>query len=215
MRLSEIKYTVPDSIKLKIKSKLSSAGYTKLGSGVDSQVWAKHSDTVIKILVPQEGTAITAFRSFLMFYTFCQAHADNPHLPKFQIIEGAHFSKFKIEGKVFYQIAMERLLPLSGINKWLGLEMFMGIRKRKPFEKWYTEKLETGFSYGNLSWAKINALLQDPKFKVSAASLYKVMEEITAYIAKKDYDLDLDNYNNYMQRADGTIVIIDPWAGRI
>jgi hypothetical protein len=95
-----------------INKLMKQAGYHKMGSGTDSLVFARDAGSVIKIIAPEHGEYGAADNTFLQWYKFCQKNKGNPHLPKFVEIQGQHHANFKLGGKVFRQIAMEKLKPL-------------------------------------------------------------------------------------------------------
>jgi hypothetical protein len=199
----------------KIAATMKKAGYKKLGSGADASVYAKDAGTVIKILMPESGNLGTAERTFLEFYNFVQQFPGISNLPKFYKIQGQHFTKFEIDGEEFYQIAMEHLYP---INNSLDEGMVWQL---------------SDYAVKDISWETIYKELQDPeqwmglapdladnfvnavknftdKQKHDYAYLFTLMQLLyrTGKAKKLFWDLHTDNI---MQRADGTLVIVDPW----
>lgn len=186
-------------------------GYSKIGSGADSTIWAKDDSHVIKILMPEdEGSQ--AVEVFKKFYEFCQERSDIPCLPVFN-----EYNAIDVLDKEYIQIDMERLYPI----------------KKNTFEEamiWY---LSDYVAHGT-PWPQVKQELSDPHpwinshwprradqlaAKVSSLSganesawnlLYSVMAMLykTGRINKLGWDLHTENV---MRRANGQLVIIDPW----
>lgn len=203
-----------ESHKEKIEATMQKAGYKKLGSGADASVYAKDAGTVIKILMPETGKMAAAERTFLEFYNFVQKLQGVPNLPRFYKIQGQHYAKFNIDGEEFYQIAMEQLYPI----------------KEGSLEEGMVWQL-ADYAVKNISWENVYRELQDPeqwkawhdpdkfvnavrnftdKQKHDYAYLFTLMQLLyrTGQAKKLFWDL---HTANMMQRADGTLVVVDPW----
>jgi len=202
----------------KVYAKLRELGYMKLGSGQDATVWAKDEHSVIKILMPTNGSISAADKSFLSFYSFCKAHATNPFLPKFIDVGGENHAVFTLNRVSYRQIAMERLRPI----------------KHNSFEEamvWLLSDL----CDSNRSWAEVVDTLSDPESWENPST--PIMSKMPQLVLSKlkntqvnaEYQLlfttmqvlfkagrfegqgwDLHT-ENVMQRKDGTLVIVDPY----
>lgn len=202
-----------------IFAKLKSLGYKKLGSGQDATVWSKDEASVIKILMPSRavpGPAQDAERGFLAFYNFCQQYPDNPNLPKFIDIGGAHHTVFELNGVPYRQIAMEKLQPIKNGSfeeamVWMLSDLVNSTRDwngivelLKQPDTWSVEP----------SMAKMPELvsekLSDPVVNRQYGILYLTMRRLYAAGQKAGLGWDLHT-ENIMQRKDGTLVIVDPY----
>jgi hypothetical protein len=114
MRLYEFDYTQYRKL---VNQTMKKSGYRKIGSGVDSLVFARDAGTVIKIIVPEHDQPGVSDNTFLKWYEFCQKNKGNPHLPKFVEIQGQHHSSFNLDGIQLRQIAMEKLKPMAAGSK--------------------------------------------------------------------------------------------------
>lgn len=114
MRLYEFDY---DHYRKIVNQTMKKSGYRKIGSGVDSLVFARDAGTVIKIIVPEHSQPGVSDNTFLKWYEFCQKNKGNPHLPNFVEIQGQHHSSFNLDGIQLRQIAMEKLKPMAAGSK--------------------------------------------------------------------------------------------------
>lgn len=196
-----------------IRRQLRSAGYRLLGSGADATVWAKKgSADVVKIIMPDHGYGSSQTKYFKQFYDFCQAHSDLANLPKFK-----ELNEFVIDGMDYTMVAMERLKPIPVGSFQEAMVWILSDLAVKP-----------------IKWPKAASVIKDPKTweyfddgmppdqiiqtfnsldKNALASyglLFTLMALLyqTGRINKLGWDLHTENV---MQRADGTLVIVDPW----
>lgn len=195
-----------------INKKFKEAGYKKIGSGADSTVWAKDEGSVIKMLMPEDSNSM-AEKVFLEFYNFVRSNPNLPNLPKF--LESAQ--TMDINGKSYTFVAMERLQHLKrgsideamvwilsdfAIKKMSWEAVLKELANPKTWEYWD----------GPPSVEKILQIVQTMDEKVSSrySILYKLMTLLyhTGRINKLDWDLHTENV---MKRADGSLVVIDPW----
>ena len=186
-------------------------GYSKIGSGADSTIWAKDASHVIKILMPEDAGS-RAVEVFKKFYEFCKARQDIPCLPVFN-----EYNTIDVLDKEYIQIDMERLYPV----------------KKNTFEEamiWYLsdyvangagwkqvkQELSDPHPWINSHWpSKANKLAQTVQELSSQDEsawnlLYSVMAMLykTGRINKLGWDLHTENV---MRRSNGQLVIIDPW----
>jgi hypothetical protein len=195
-----------------INKKFKEAGYKKLGSGADSTVWAKDEASVIKILMPEDSNSL-AEKVFLKFYDFVRSNPNLPNLPKF--LESTQ--TMNINGKNYTFVVMERLQHIKpgsideamvwilsdfAVNKMPWPAVLKELSDPKTWEYWD----------GPPSVEKILQIVQTMDEKVSSrySILYKLMTLLyhTGRINKLGWDLHTENV---MRRADGTLVVIDPW----
>jgi hypothetical protein len=220
MRAQElIEYDENSAHTREIESKLKQAGYKKLGDGVDASVWSKDAGYVIKILMPHENPAHLkgSEKSFMTFYKFCQQHSDSPNLPKFVDIGGKHHSLFKLNGKAYRQIAMEKLRPLRENTFAEGMIWMLSdfAPKNTPWEEVLEQLVDPNVWNMSLRLKRImpqriQQLKTNAKFNAEYGLLYTMMRLL--YITARKSGLYWDMHTaNAMQRADGTIVIVDPF----
>jgi hypothetical protein len=195
-----------------INKKLKAAGYKKIGSGADSTVWAKDEASVIKMLMPEDSNSL-AEKTFLEFYNFVRSNPNLPNLPKF--LESAQ--TMDINGKNYTFVVMERLQHI----------------KRGSFDEAMVWIL-SDFAVKKMSWEAVLEELTNPetwqywdgpppvktiiqtiqamdeKVSLRYGILYQLMTLLyhTGRINKLGWDLHTENV---MKRADGTLVVIDPW----
>jgi len=202
-----------------ISTTLQKAGYKQLGSGADSTVWSKDEGSVIKIIMPEEGEAITtAANTFYKFYEFCQKNKDVPNLPKFMDIGGKHHATFEINGKEYLQIAMERLYPIPNNTVpeavvWALSDFATG---NTPWNKVVSTLTNTDYfkHYESPDVQQIQQLVQQTLSNKQQNDKYHYLYELmrlvyaTGRVNKVGWDLHTENV---MMRKNGELVIIDPW----
>ena len=200
-----------------IATQLKAAGYSNVGTGADSTVWAKDDSHIIKILMPEDlGTK--AEQVFRKFYEFAMSHQDLACMPRFNEI-----NTVDINGKDYTQIEMERLSPIEKGTFMEGVIWFFSDFCQAR-ESWDKVDLAMGLSdtwewypYAKSSKAIANVyvrqwqdLMYDKKSYSMYRQLYNVMKLLynTGTINKFGWDL---HTANVMQRSNGQPVIIDPW----
>lgn len=202
----------------KIMSTLLGAGYKPLGEGADATIWSKDAGRVIKILMPDEGEDRTnSANIFYKFYEFVQQHQQYENLPRFIEIGGKHHATFNIGGKEYIQISMEQLYPIPEGSFEEALVWILSdfATKNIDWNKVY-EKLLYPDSWGYYAepppLEEVIEYIQswDKTEKAKWGVLYSLMRVLynTGNINKFGWDL---HTANVMRRADGTLVIIDPW----
>lgn len=198
-----------------IADTLKKAGYKKLGAGVDATVWTKDDNSVLKIIMPQDtNTADSATKTFMKFYEFTQDHKELRCLPRFKKIQGENLAKFSLRGKEYLQISMEKLKPLKNHSVEETMVWNLSDYAEKNTD-WNTvvKELHDPKSQVELRGKEINrfkSLLDDKDFLLEYKMLYTVMKllYVTGSLNNMNWDLHTENA---MQRADGTVVIVDPW----
>jgi hypothetical protein len=198
---------------------LTNKGYTKLGSGADATVWARDGETVIKIIMPDEGGARdAASRTFYKFYDFCQSHSDLDCLPRFHRIGGEHHSVFTVDDVDYVQIAMERLQPLEQDSQRTALVwMFSDLATKNMSWERAWDHIQDPYTWQH--WDDSDAVtVEDIMVYIDEQSdqdvaqwgvLYSVMRLLyhKGKINKMGWDLHTEN----VMLRDDTLVIVDPW----
>jgi len=200
-----------------IVTQLKAAGYSNVGTGADSTVWAKDENYIIKILMPEDlGTK--AEQVFRKFYEFAMSHQDLACMPRFNEV-----NTIDINGKDYTQIEMERLAPIEKGTFMEGVIWFFSdfCQARESWDKvdhamglsdtweWYPYA-KSSKSIANVYVRQWQDLMYDKKSYSMYRELYNVMKLLynTGTINKFGWDL---HTANVMQRSNGQPVIIDPW----
>jgi len=200
-----------------IATQLKAAGYSNVGTGADSTVWAKDENYIIKILMP-EDLGNKAEQVFRKFYDFAMSHQDLECMPRFNEI-----NTVDINGKDYLQIEMERLAPIEKGTFMEGVIWFFSdfCQARESWDKvdhamglsdtweWYPYA-KSSKSIANVYIRQWQDLVYDKKSYSMYRQLYNVMKSLynTGTINKFGWDL---HTANVMQRKNGQPVIIDPW----
>jgi hypothetical protein len=200
-----------------ITNQLKAAGYSNVGTGADSTVWAKDDSHIIKILMPEDlGTK--AEQVFRKFYEFSMSHQDLACMPRFNEV-----NVIDINGKDYTQIEMERLSPIEKGTFMEGVIWFFSdfCQARESWDKvdhamglsdtweWYPYA-KSSKSIANIYIRQWQDLMYDKKSYSMYRQLYNVMKLLynTGTINKFGWDL---HTANVMQRSNGQPVIIAPW----
>lgn len=198
-----------------IFDKLKQLGYTMLGGGMDATVWAKETGSVIKILMPSQDKDV-ADKSFLAFYEICKDNPQNPHLPQFVDIGGEHHTVFELNGVPYRQISMERLQPIKTKSIEEAMVWALSDLATVAFIKWrdvlkqiVTDEFWKDFPY-KFDKSRVTQLLSNQQAEEYYHNLFATMQDL--YVRGRQQGLGWDLHTeNVMQRADGTLVIVDPY----
>jgi hypothetical protein len=189
----------------KIQRTLTRAGYRMLGGGVESTAWGREDGPVIKVIMPSEGSGTDlAMKSFLRFYKLTRKKPSK-HWPRFQALRDeagrvSDFAEFKIDGKKYVQISIERLAELSFGESEIIESMADSLAQGQSLKKWAFWHMD---DYREQYPQDIQALTPQ------LPTLWAAMK--TAYgKTGGNYVWDLHG-GNAMKRRDGTIVITDPF----
>jgi len=195
-----------------IQQHMKKLGYIRRGKGVDAMVYSKDSGSVIKIIVPESGDVARSDRVFLAWYKYCQQskNKNNPHLPKFIEIAGAHHATFKLYGETFRQIGMEKLstIPQSKPFHDMIITMQRSINAGMNLDKYYDNQRKQNKDSNSVA-------LQDKEQKVAQQypEFYTTMQNVVHTGLRHGFEIDIVNFAaiNVMLRGK-TPVIIDPWV---
>jgi hypothetical protein len=191
---------------------LQDKGYKLLDQGVDQTAFLEpETGLVLKIFGTQNNVALAPndentksifSKEQMMFFRwgkYCNNHKSNPFLPKF-----SGFESFYWNGHVYIQMRQERLNSIGAIGK-LCKEMADRAMANESFEDVAQTLTYPVWGYKN-SWDKLLNILGPRGVHV----FYKTIVRLNDIANQMGYELDLHGYN-FMARADGTPVIIDPW----
>ena len=219
MRINEllVEYDYDHHSKI-VNQAMSKAGYRKKGEGADAVVYSRDAGTVIKIIMPIIGDYGLADQTFLTWYNFCQQHAGNPHLPKFQKIAGQHHAQFEIDGEKFRQIAMEKLKPIPAGSKLddVVLDLVKSVEHNKSVKDIEMANLKYIYRGKPIPSQVLRHTEQHikliEKIMNQYPELYKTLTAVFQTGRRAGLSSDMATRNNVMMRADGTPVITDPWS---
>lgn len=220
-------YTIksnPNRIRSIIKNHMTKKGWRLIGHGGYAMVFAnRNSNKVIKINIPdaiddddytvkqlvrdiKKSDNITA-----RFLRYIDKNKNNPHLPKYsqtktETVQGIELKLYEMEKLLkpsdFFDEFLVEMLDVAWSHKDLK-EIFDGYNysKFKWISKQGREFKGWDDKYGD-NW---------PQFKKDVTLLIKTMSELLK-IAGDSKSMEEDLERNWMVRADGTPVIIDPWT---
>jgi hypothetical protein len=195
-------YEVGTTRTREIEQTLRTAGYRKLGSGAEATVWTRDDGGVIKIIMPDPTSTQGSARTFRDFFRLTQA-VPSPHWPRFLTMRdqggrASQFAKFEIQGRPYTQVAMERLKPLSRTEGSIVDSLEFTVRRGRRFRR-ALEHLQMFPEYQRWVQNNIGQL----------KTFYQTLQ--ASYTQRpKRYTWDIHS-GNVMKRADGTLVITDPW----
>jgi putative chitinase len=196
----------------KLTKFLRDQGYKQVGQGADKTVWTKDQGPAILILMPEEHINSAAPLA-LRFLKFSLDNPNNPFLPKFVPMKDpvsgdvSRVSSFNFDDEKYYQIAVEKLLPLRS-KFWDEVieEIDVHLHRRSwPELLGYLQKYP-----GVPVNQKILSYMKDAESKNKIHLLFTTIQKLHAIGNKNNYDMDI-RPANIMQRQDGTPVFIDPW----
>ena len=194
-----------------IRKHLERKGYKFLGAGVDQSAYLEPgTGWVLKIFGTQHDadfvgkpTFSTDHQMFFVWARYCQAHADNPFLPRFD-----DYDSFRFGGKTYLMIRQEALRSAGGARGMGGLlsELSDYAEEGLGFER-AIKSMQI-----EMSNAQVQAVIQACGGLKRTQLLYQTVRQLVA-IGKKNPGFGWDlHHGNYMKRPDGTPVIVDPWV---
>lgn len=201
-----------------VRKALMSKGYKYLGSGIDKQAY----------LEPGTGQVLIVFgyrkgvddfspdqRMFIDWINYCNANKNNPHLPRF-----SGFESFEFGGKKYIQARMEALRELpDNVGMLVAYIDEVVHNPKQNFQK----QIKNISSYatfssaeeGNSTSYELEDTIEYLGGEQAAMNLLKTVYGVKQFGRQHGFSIDLHR-GNYMARADGTIVVNDPfvlWLG--
>jgi hypothetical protein len=197
-----------------VRKALMDKGYKYLGSGIDKQAY----------LEPGTGQVLIVFgyrkghkdfspdqRMFIDWINYCNTNKNNPHLPRF-----SGFESFQFQGKNYIQARMEPLKELSdqmrhlvtfmdGMLYWTsaqGIDKALEILAKRGYYNPDDNKFNT---------YTVKQVVKYLGGQANVESLLNTVREVRDFGEDHGYHIDLHG-GNYMQRADRTIVVNDPFV---
>jgi hypothetical protein len=193
---------------------LTKQGYKLLGQGVDQTAFLEPSGTVLKIFGTQGTTRAPGkdrekpkfsndHKMFFRWAEYCNKNKNNPFLPKF-----SGFESFYWKDRVYLQIRQEMLKPIDGrvgslLSKFTEAIYGDYLETLPELDKWMAKFAPSYVP--DLQQLKKQLGPKGLQLLLSTMlKLYRVSES-------RGYEFDL-HAGNFMARADGTPVILDPWV---
>ena len=189
-----------------VRKALMAKGYKYLGGGIDKQAYLEPGGQVLIVFGYRPGNTEDFSpdqRMFIDWINYCNANKNNPSLPRF-----SGFESFEFQGKNYIQARMEALQELTPDLRRIVhyIDQFTDQIGKRDFDQVFA-KLGTD----------AEAIVRYLGGRQSAERLLKTVHTVDKFGRKHGYSLDLHS-GNYMQRADGTIVVNDPfvhWMDRL
>ena len=183
-----------------VRKALMDKGYKYLGGGIDKQAYLEPGGQVLIVFGYRPGNTEDFSpdqRMFIDWINYCNANKNNPNLPRF-----SGFESFEFQGKNYIQARMEALQELSPDLRRIVhyIDQFTDQIGKRDFDQVFA-KLGTD----------AEAIVRYLGGRQSAERLLKTVHTVDKFGRKHGYSLDLHS-GNYMQRADGTIVVNDPFV---
>jgi hypothetical protein len=183
-----------------VRKALMAKGYKYLGGGIDKQAYLEPGGQVLIVFGYRPGNTEDFSpdqRMFIDWINYCNANKNNPNLPRF-----SGFESFEFQGKNYIQARMEALQELTPDLRRIVhyIDQFTDQIGKRDFDQVFA-KLGTD----------AEAIVRYLGGRQSAERLLKTVHTVDKFGRKHGYSLDLHS-GNYMQRADGTIVVNDPFV---
>lgn len=188
-----------------IRRALEKKGYKFLGAGVDQSAYLEPgTGFVLKVFGSDKSNQFSPdHMMFVKWAKFCEKHKDNPYLPKFY-----GYDSFMFKGKRYLQIRQESLRDIDNSTGELLETAADAIELDDTDFDTFVNLLP--IEYGKSIVAAYEKLVQ--KIGINDVHrLYTTMEKLLKIGNKQGWTFDLHKHN-FMQRADGTPVIVDPWV---
>lgn len=203
MRAAEL--TEYSTTSKKIDRILKAKGYKKLGAGVDQTAYLEPgTGYVLKVFGTQGGETFSRdHRMFFAWAKYCMKNSSNPFLPKF-----AGYDSFVLDGDRYLQIRQEALQPIGTLGRVLDLmaqSIDDGGAKSLDEAEEYVE--DYGYNTDIKNLEKLRKQLGDNGLEL----FFSTMLRLYLTGEKNGWFFDLHS-GNFMRRADGTPVIVDPWV---
>ena len=188
----------------KIDRILKAKGYKKLGAGVDQTAYLEPgTGYVLKIFGTQGGESFSAdHKMFFAWAKYCMKNSNNPFLPRF-----AGYESFVLDSDRYLQIRQEVLQPAGRMGQVLEVmatavedDGIRNINKLEDYIDYYFEEYQAGYQR-----------LQKQLGPEQTQLMLSTIRSLHSLAQKSGYSFDLHK-GNFMRRADGTPVIVDPWV---
>ena len=202
MRAAELtEYSTTDK---KIERILAKKGYKKLGAGVDQTAYLEPgTGYVLKVFGTQGGESFSPdHRMFFAWAKYCMKNSSNPFLPRF-----GGYESFVLDGDRYLQIRQEPLQSAGRMGTILEI-MANGVEDEQIEDlDELTDYVEDYFEEYAAGYQKLLKQLGPRQMQLMLDTIHRL------YVIgnRSGYGFDL-HAGNFMKRADGTPVIVDPWV---
>ena len=202
MRAAELtEYSTTDK---KIERILAKKGYKKLGAGVDQTAYLEPgTGYVLKVFGTQGGESFSPdHRMFFAWAKYCMKNSSNPFLPRF-----GGYESFVLDGDRYLQIRQEPLQSAGRTGTILEI-MANGVEDEQIEDlDELTDYVEDYFEEYAAGYQKLLKQLGPRQMQLMLDTIHRL------YVIgnRSGYGFDL-HAGNFMKRADGTPVIVDPWV---
>lgn len=194
-----------------IRKVLQDKGYKYLGSGIDKQAWLEPGTGQVLIVFGYRKGHPEDFspdqRMFIDWINYCNRHKNNSkHLPRF-----SGFESFQFRGKNYIQARMEPLKELTAEEKRIVyyFDHLGALIKYHTFDDAIQEIARLA------GYNKVKTVMKYLGGPKNAEQLIETVRIVKEFGKDHGYSIDLHG-GNYMKRANGTIVVNDPfvmWLG--
>ena len=202
MKAAELtEYSTTDK---KIERILAKKGYKKLGAGVDQTAYLEPgTGYVLKVFGTQGGESFSPdHRMFFAWAKYCMKNSSNPFLPRF-----GGYESFVLDGDRYLQIRQEPLQSAGRMGTILEI-MANGVEDEQIEDlDELTDYIEDYFEEYAAGYQKLLKQMGPQQMQLMLDTINRL------YIIgnRSGYGFDL-HAGNFMRRADGTPVIVDPWV---
>jgi hypothetical protein len=209
MRASELtEFSTTDK---KIDKILTAKGYKKLGSGTDQTAYLEPgTGYVLKIFGTQGGENFSPdHKMFFDWAKYCMKNSNNPFLPKF-----AGYESFVLDGDRYLQIRQELLEDAGSMGTILEIMASAaedGVKNINKLDDYIQDYFD---EYGAFIRDADEDDYQDLLKQLGPQNTQLLLSTLNSLYAmgkKSGYGFDL-HPSNFMARANGTPVIVDPWV---
>lgn len=202
MRAAELtEYSVTDK---KIERILAKKGYKKLGAGVDQTAYLEPgTGYVLKVFGTQGGESFSPdHKMFFAWAKYCMKNSNNPFLPRF-----GGYDSFVLDGDRYLQIRQEPLQPAGRMGVILEI-MANAVEDENIAElDELSDYVEDYFDEYAAGYQKLLKQLGPKQMQLMLGTINRLYDIGN----QKGWGFDL-HAGNFMRRADGTPVIVDPWV---
>ena len=188
----------------KIERILAKKGYKKLGAGVDQTAYLEPgTGYVLKVFGTQGGESFSRdHKMFFAWAKYCMKNSSNPFLPRF-----GGYESFVLDGDRYLQIRQEPLQSAGRTGTILEI-MANGVEDEQIEDlDELTDYIEDYFEEYAAGYQKLLKQMGPQQMQLMLDTINRL------YIIgnRSGYGFDL-HAGNFMRRADGTPVIVDPWV---
>ena len=200
-----------------IRKYLMDRGYEYIGSGIDKHVFREPGTGEIYLVFGSRRGYRDQFTPdqimFRDWIDYCNQNKNNPHLPRFSGLES-----FNFRAKRYLQARMEPLEEIpEKIKHLLGYleDVANPIQNSAPNMTQAILRLtQKGFydeEQNEILMYRIKQIINYLGGPQAAINLMKTVRDVMRFGYQHGFQMDLHS-GNYMKRADGTIVVNDPYV---